>query len=69
MFYYKVLDENGEIMQLESRSVQAVDAPHMIEIGFDEYNDLLTKMLANIEDEEVIESIEDTTLPYEEFEV
>lgn len=68
MFYYKVLDEEGNIVQLESRSVQAVDAPNMIEIGFDEYNDLLEAMLADI-DEEVVESIEDTTLTYEEFEV
>ena len=52
MYFYKHLDENGNTVTLESRNVQAVNAPDtMVEITETEYQALLEEMMANIEPE------------------
>ena len=52
MYFYKHLDENGNTVTLESRNVQAVNAPEtMVEITETEYQTLLEEMMANIEPE------------------
>lgn len=52
MYFYKHLDENGNMSTLETRSVQAVNAPEtMVEITKSEYQTLLEGMLANMETE------------------
>lgn len=52
MYFYKHLDESGNAVTLESRNVQAVNAPEtMVEITESEYQMLLEKMLANMETE------------------
>lgn len=52
MYFYKHLDEQGNTVTLESRNVQAVNAPEtMVEITESEYQMLLEKMLANMETE------------------
>ena len=52
MYFYKHLDENGNTVTLESRNVQAVNAPEtMVEITETEYQTLLEEMMTNIEPE------------------
>lgn len=52
MYFYKHLDESGNTVTLESRNVQAVNAPEtMVEITESEYQTLLEEMMANIEPE------------------
>lgn len=52
MYFYKHLDENGNTVTLESRNVQAVNAPEtMVEITESEYQTLLEEMMANMEPE------------------
>lgn len=52
MYFYKHLNEQGNTATLESRNVQAVNAPEtMVEITEGEYQALLEEMMANIEPE------------------
>lgn len=52
MYFYKHLEEDGNTVTLESRNVQAVNAPEtMVEITESEYQALLEEMMANIEPE------------------
>lgn len=51
MFFYKHLDDKGNVVQAESRSVQAINAPEiMVEISENEYQELLEKLFADIKE-------------------
>lgn len=50
MYYYKHLNENGEIAQLESRNVEINNISELtVAISEEEYQTLLEKMLKEVE--------------------
>ena len=56
MYFYKHLDEQSKVVALETRNVQAVNAPEtMVEITETEYQTLLEEMTVNMEQQQAEE--------------